>query len=205
MMDARLSPLYLPTEAARLVGLSASTVRRWLAPGGPVVRDATHYASFLDLIELYMVAGLRKHVPLRRLKEAVHDAAQRLGIDHPLARQTYLRDGGHLFLEMEGALLHLGRAGQLAFPGIIRPRAEHIVFAEDGIAARWYPLGRDRTIVVHPGIMSGAVTIEGTRIDTRTIAGMVDTMGSVEKVASIYELQVHQVETAWIWERRLAA
>jgi uncharacterized protein (DUF433 family) len=166
-----------------------------------VVRDATHCASFLDLIELHMLAGLRKYVPAKRLKAAILDAAERLGVDHPLARHSFLRDGGHLFLEKEGAILHLGRAGQLAFPNIIRPRAELIAFADDGIAARWYPLGRENCVVINPSIQGGVPTIDGTRIDTRTLAESVDVEGDVNKVARIYEIDVNQVRMAWAWHR----
>lgn len=209
MSDARLSPCYTASEAARIVGLPVSTVRRWLVPGhqGPVVRgeNATRQASFLDLVELYMVAGLRKHVSPRVLREAVHDAAIRLNVDHPLARHAYLRDGGHLFLEQEGAILQLGAAGQLAFPNIVRPRAETVIFADDGLAARWYPLGMDGVVVINPSVMGGMPTVDGTRIDTRTLADMVEAEGSIEKVARIYGIEARQVRAAWNWDSRLAA
>jgi len=203
LTDPRQEPCYTAAEAARLVGLPVSTVRRWLSPGqsGPVIRgaDATARASFLDLVELYMVAGLRKHLSAITLRKAVEDAAVRLHIDHPLARRSYLRDGGCLFLELEGAILHLGRAGQLAFPNIIRPRAETVVFAEDGLASKWYPLGLDNIVVINPAIQGGVPTVDGTRIDTRTLADLVDAEGSVEKVARIYDLEPRKVHMAWAW------
>ena len=207
MADPRLSPCYTPADAARIVDLPVSTVRRWLAPGhqGPVVRgtEATELASFLDLVELYMVAGLRRHVSPRVLRRAVRDAAARLGVDHPLARHAYLRDGGCLFLEQEGTILHLGYSGQLAFPKIIRPRAETIVFADDGLAARWYPLGAEKFVVINPSIQGGVPTVDGTRIDTRTLAEAVEAEGSVAKVAQIYCIDVVKVQMACAWNDRL--
>lgn len=208
--DPRNSPRYTPSEAARIVGVPASTVSRWLALGaaGPVIRGSEAHpcmASFLDLIELHMVAGLRRKVKPRVLKAAVRDAAERLGVDHPLARHAYLRDGGALFLEHEGAVLHLGKAGQLAFPNIIRARSEQVVFDGDGLALRWYPLGKHEAIVIDPAIQGGSPTIDGTRIDARTIAGMVEAEGDIEKVARIYGIHRDHVEAAWNWDQRLAA
>src|SRR4051812_3928519 len=103
--DPRHVGRYTIPDAARMTGLASARVRRWLgnaAARPAVIRHAStdrDLVSFLDLVELDIVHSLvREGYDFRRLREAIHDGAQRLGTDHPLAQKRFLADGRDLFL-----------------------------------------------------------------------------------------------------------
>lgn len=212
---------YRPSDAARLANLPVGTVRRWLAvsashpPERAVVQRSPAtprgLVSFLDLVELAMVPELKKASGLstRRIREHLQEAARLLGASHPLARKRFLADGSHLFVGLgegdDAPFVELGTGGQLQLEQIVRERAQALDFGDD-LACRWYPLGRERPIVVDPAVGWGSPVVVGTRIFTRTLASAVRAENNdFEQVARLYELPPEAVHAAVEYEGLLAA
>ncbi len=222
-------PSYAVAEAGRVVGLSAGRVRRWLrgyeyrygdaVRGQPPVLQGSgtegSYASFLDLVDLLFVKRFLDYgVPLQKVRRALDEARRLLGTNH-FARQTFFTDGGSIFLRLQEeahkgrgeAILELMSGGQWVIAAVIRELARQIEFeSPEGLASRWYPLGRSRPVVLDPMVSFGAPSIAGRGVKTINIHDLfVAEDERLEPVRAWWMLTDAEVQAAVDFERQLAA
>ena len=218
-------PSYPAAEAGRLVGLTASRVRRWLKGydysygdamwrQGPVLQrrptQVTSYASFLELVDLLFVKRFLDHgVSLQKVRRALVEAREILGTDH-FARETFFTDGSGIFLKVRekgNAILELISGGQWTIESIIRQLATQIDFeSPGGLASRWYPLGRERSVVLDPSVSFGRPSVVGHGTTTANIYDLYLAEGeTVGPVRAWWDLTIEEVEAAVEFERGLAA
>lgn len=216
-------PSYPAAEAGRLVGLTASRVRRWLAGYGysygdavrhqpPVLRrgETGSYASFLDLVDLLFVKRFLDHgISLQKVRRALDEAHEILGTNH-FARQSFFTDGSNIYLEVREkgeAILELLSDGQWVIAPVIRQLATEIDFASpEGLARRWFPLGRNRPVVLDPFVSFGAPTVVGRGVKTSNVHDLF--VAENEQLAAVrawWDLAEGEVEAAVEFERRMAA
>ena len=222
-------PSYPVAEAGRLVGLTAGRVRRWLrgyeytygdAVRGqpPVVQDRgirSPYASFLDLVDLLFVKRFLDHgVSLQKVRRALEEARAVLGTEH-FARQTFFTRDGSIYLRLldevpkdrGDAILELMSGGQWVIAPVIRELAEQIEFdPPERLASRWYPLGRDRPVVLDPMVSFGAPSIVGSGVKTININDLF--VAEDENLAAVrawWDLTDGEIQAAVEFERQLAA
>jgi uncharacterized protein (DUF433 family) len=216
---------YTAAEAARLVGIRAGRVRRWLLGyeytyaeavqhQRPVLRRkataATTYASFLDLVDLLFVKRfLDSGISLQKLRKALDEAASILGTSH-FARRSFFTDGRKIFLEVreEGeAILELLSGGQWVIAPLIKELAQQIDFdSPSGLARRWYPMGPGGLIVLDPLVSFGRPTIVGRGVATANVLDFyLAEDGRVDSVSSWMGLRTEEVEAAVGFEKKLAA
>lgn len=172
--------VYTYAEAARLLQVKSARVRRW-AQGycarrrgreirkEPILRsDAARLGvvTFADLVELMFVkCFISLGVPLAEVVAAAERLALELDTPYPFACKRLETDGRQL-LEAFG-------------PGYRNPATLQIVFAfaselfkdvdfdpDTCLAERWWPLGRDRKIVVDRHRSFGAPIVEERSIRT---------------------------------------
>jgi uncharacterized protein (DUF433 family) len=216
--DSRNEATYGVAQAARYLGLSASTLRQWVLgrryptkagrefsealirlpePGRPML-------SFTNLVEAYVLASLRrKHqIKMHKIREALLFLEEKLGSEHPLATEKLETFGGSLFLRKYGQLLDLPEAGQLAMEQILRPYLKRIEHDGSGWAVRLFPVRRQaeadsaRVVVIDPYVSFGRPTVAGAGV---SIAILVDRFGAGESMAELaedYDLNLEQVEEA---------
>ena len=218
-------PSYPAAEAGRLVGLSAARVRRWLSGyrytlgdsmryQRPVVRrdatDTTSYASFLNLVDLLFVKRFLDYgLSLQKIRRVLDEARDVLGTSH-FARQTFFTDGRSVYLKFRdrgGAILELISGGQWVIAPIIQQLARQIDFeSSGGFARRWYPLGRDRPVILDPFVSFGAPSIVGRGVKTANVYDLF--VAESEEVAAVrtwWDLSDAEIEAAVEFERGLAA
>ncbi len=217
-------PSYPAAEAGRLVGLTASRVRRWLGGYGYSYRDAMRhqppvlrcgettgsYASFLDLVDLLFVKRfLDDGVSLQKVRRALDEAHEILGTSH-FASQLFFTDGANVYLEVRekgAAILELLSGGQWVIAPVIRQLATEIDFGSpEGLARRWFPLGRNRPVVLDPFVSFGAPTVVGRGVKTANVHDLF--VAENEKLAAVrawWDLTEGEVEAAVEFERRWAA
>jgi uncharacterized protein (DUF433 family) len=214
--------LYTASEAAQLLNMSVAKVRRWLGgyrvagrgyapvwePQLPKL-DNQLGLGFLDLMQLKVAAqivsqtdvslqGLRKALLLiRELKLIEHG--------HPLATSLFRTDGRRIFLELghetgEPQLYDLFRS-QYAFHRVIAPTFKDVDV--DFEITRWWPLGRDRTVVIDPQRSFGAPIASGSGISTATLALAAEREGSARAVTRWYRVTEREVRDAIAFEQRL--
>jgi uncharacterized protein (DUF433 family) len=189
-----------------------------LAPVGSV-RDLT----FPEMLTLRLVKGFRgAGLSLRTIKRVAQAATRQLGTPTPFVTQRFRTDGRKIFVELQHAepandepglpkrereLIEV-LTGQRAFADVVEPSLFQNLEWESDMAARWWPLGRARAVVLDPGTMFGAPRVAATRVPTATIAAAVAAEGggdpAILAVADWHGLTADQVrdavefETAWL-------
>lgn len=233
MDAARLleEPIYTPADAARLVRLTPSRVRRWLhgyrdasgphtrrkhVEAPPVVRgrrDANrHEASFLDLIELFMVKALLDHgLSLQKLRRIVNELGRTQQIDHPFATKRFYLFGSKLFVQLDESLdtpiLETLTGGQRGISQVITQCGTQIDFdRESKLARSWWPMGKSRRVVVTPERGFGAPTVANRSVKTSNVYDLfVGEHENVARVADWLDLSEDEVRDAVEFEQTLAA
>ena len=214
--------LYTASEAAQLLDLSVAKVRRWLGgyraagreyhpvwtPQLPKLDDQLGL-GFLDLMQLRVGARLvlKTHISLQALRKALLLIRDRKLIDHdhPLATSRFKTDGRRIFLEIgretgEPQLYDLFRS-QFAFHRVIAPSFKDVDL--DFEVTRWWPLGRDRTVVLDPQRSFGAPIASESGIPTATLALAAKREGSPRAVTRWYGVTEREVRDATAFEQRL--
>ena len=215
----RRQPMYTFQEAARLSGVSTSTVRNWFL--GNAARQTPPLfssevgedpmISFLQLIETVVAGRFRNsdRVPYRNVHAAYRYARESLGVEYPFAHLKMEPLGGHIIARLEGedvgqSLRALDSPTQWSLPGLVLEVIHQIEY-QDEFAAKWFPLGKECPIVVDPNVSSGTPTVEGRGVTVSTIfrrwrAGM-----KMDFIARDLSLEVADVETVLQYGDRIAA
>jgi uncharacterized protein (DUF433 family) len=168
-------------------------------PKGPVA------LSFLELAELTVVAKFRRgsghRIPLWRLRDAHLFARQRLGLDYPFASGKLKVEGGHIMHEFEGehpgpGKLAIDIGGAFVLPIEFNDALDMFDFAADGTAVKWYPIGKDRPVVIDPEHAAGQMTILGRNVRVTVIRERWDAGWEIPDIADDFSLSAREVEAA---------
>jgi uncharacterized protein (DUF433 family) len=223
--------LYPLTQAARLTGVEARNVRRWLKgyswkyfdgrnSSGPLWKlqyadddelGGEQVLGFHDLLELRAVARfMSQGVSLKTLRATIEQATREFG-PYPLHTQRFRTVGQKIFhdaVERSGERkLTDYKAQQVVFDAVIRPSLyAGIDYAPNGTARRWFPVQGRKVIVLDPSVQFGEPIIASAGVPTDTIADAVKAEnGDFKRVAKLYRLTPADVQAAVNFERRLAA
>ena len=182
-------------------------IRRGVASPGLVDVDGRDLLiAFGDLVSLRIVVALRAAgVGWDKIDEAERWLREETGCERPFATETLWTGQGRVFADLRQRLIDASSAGQLAF-GMLRdyllPVHGLLFDAETHMASSWEPASG---VVLEPDVQFGSPCLKGTRIPTRTLAGMVEAGDSVEWVAAAYDISPDEVRAACDWESRLRA
>jgi len=191
-----------------------------------VSRDSLDYASdyrsrtrpwgisrchIADLIEIRFLDAFRqKGVSTKALRIASQRAKELLGRHHPFSTQIFKSDGRTILAEItkdtgDKALLDI-LSDQFVFETVIASYLyAGLDFNELKEPTRWWPLGKDRSVVIDPRRAFGAPINARTGIPTNILNSAVNADQSVEFVAKWYGVQVDEVTDAVQFETKLAA
>lgn len=214
--------LYTAAEASRLLHLPGAKVRRWL--GGYTSGDRDYAPlwtpqlpkldnqlglGFLDLMQLRVVDRIvaKTDISLQALRKALQRIRELKLIEHghPFATARFQTDGSRIFLEVgreagEPTLYDvLGK--QYAFHRIIAPTFKDVDL--DVEITRWWPLGKQRTVVLDPQRSFGTPITSRSGIPTTTLALAAEREGSPRAVTRWYPVTEREVRDALAFERRL--
>jgi uncharacterized protein (DUF433 family) len=165
--------------------------------------------GFRDLMEIRFVnAFIDAGVSWKTMRIAHEAAKQKLGSDHPFCTHTFATDGRAILLEQAAAS---GDAcfvditsNQREFEKIVAPFLKELDF-EHGYA-RWWPLGKERSVVLDPVRNLGQPSVAASGVPTRVLARSVKAnAGSAEEVARWYEVSTDEVRDALEFEASLVA
>ena len=162
--------------------------------------------DFEDLISMRVVAALRSvGVGWSEIDSTEKWLRNETGCLRPFATERLWTGQGQIFVDWTQQLISASRNGQLAL-GVLR---EYLIpihglkFSNvTQMATSWEPLP---SIVLEPEIQFGTPCVKGTRIPTRSIAGMIEAGDSVEWVVGTYGLSHDEVKAACDWESRVSA
>lgn len=218
--------IYAIPEASRLTGVSSARIRRWLKGYDfKTKKDRRHSkpvwsgqlaplkdriaVGFKDLMEIrYVAAFLDVGVSWKTMRQAHESAKSKLSTDHPFCSHRFATDGRSILLQEahstgDTRLIDIA-TDQCEFERIVTPFLRELDLLDGGIA-RWWPLGKDRLVVVDPVKNMGQPTTLNSGVPTKVLARSLKTNGSVESVARWYEVSVKEIEDAVEFEQKLAA
>lgn len=221
--------------AARLARLNPATARRWVmgyeygyqgerrtsfpiayldkfpaAEGGPIL-------DFEQLLTLLLVKTFKdKGLGLPTIKRAAARAREVYGTPNPFITKQFRSDGNRVFVDFqvrgrERELIDV-LSDQREFREIVEPSLfKDVVFVGDD-AGEWWPMGRDRSVVLDPRRQFGAPHIAGKGVRTDVVAQAYVAEGcddrAVHAVADWYELTPREVfdavEFEGAWQRQAA-
>ena len=211
-------PVMTAPEAARQLGIPATTLMRWLdgAQGGgrwyaPVLREEPTGSAEMtwgEIVEArYLRAYRAKSVPMQRLRPFISDMRQQFGIPYPLAHFKPFASGRRLLLEAQEQahlpdnmrMVYEVSTGQLILDPRVTGVLDRVEFADgENEALRIRPAGKDSPVVIDPLIASGASTVRGTR--TEVLAEQASAGSPVEEIAADFGMPVELVKYALSYE-----
>lgn len=222
--------LYTPAEAARLSGVPAGKITRWLTGHRignrfyePLWRsqidlnDDKVYLGFRDLMEVRVANALmEKKISAIRVRAAIEMAREIYGIDRPLSTENFRHNGRDIFMQVierdadgeeREALINTFRR-QYEFKAIMEPSLKNIEFDDAGTPRFWWPRGKGTPIIVDPARSFGQPIDAGSSVPTAVLAAAGQFQG-VQMAAKAYEVSAAAVRRAMKFEddlpKRLAA
>jgi uncharacterized protein (DUF433 family) len=199
--------LYSLTEAARLLTMPAATLRRWVGEGRRSAKEDTTGAAplirredpelvsrglltFAELIEILLIRRLwDAGIPLGTIREYAQEAASTLQTAHPFASWR--------------CYSHRQRLPE-ALRAVLEAFAQQIDYEDDQIS-RYWPLGKERRVVLDPARAFGQPTDPLSAVPTAVLAGAYAAGEPVEAVARWYRVDPEAVRDAIASEEALAA
>lgn len=226
--------LYTYSEAARIVSAPTATVRRW-AEGYRYTSRAgeTKYAepvlqsrqcpelreigaiTFVELMEVALASHFRMHgLSLQAIRGAARWLSSRLQHGHPLATQCLRTDGVRLFADLTGNPLGDadGEALYFEIPAVQRAMGfveqyflPNVVYGADLMAQSFWPLGRERAVVIDPLRQFGKPIVASRAVPTHVIYQTHLAEGDTHRVAWWYGVNDADVCDAVEFEKGLVA
>lgn len=221
--------LYSIPDAARLIGAQTKEIRRWLYGYETRHGDGSRYivpplwdrqlaefgvdaVGFYDLLELRLVKAFRiHHVSLQAIRAAASYARESFDVEFPFTCRRFLTDGRGVFayvLDATGdeSLVDMVKR-QNVFNEVVGPSLySAIEFSPSGEALRWFPMERNKRVVIDPAVSFGSPSLSASGITTATIAAAYEAEGhDVSRVASIFDIPNKDVRYALRYEHSLAA
>jgi len=223
--DLRETPAYGIAEAAEYLRLPPSTLRAWTlgqryrARGKPrffrpvidVADRNSRLLSFINLVEAYVLAGIRREhdIPLPKVRRAVDYLRRTFKTPRPLAEERFQTDGVNLFVEKFGALIGATQEGQVQMREVILGRLKHVHRDPKGLPEKLvlFPVlgGTDKgNVVIDPRRSFGRPVLDGYGLRTSVVAERFQAGEKIEVLARDYDVPAEAIENAIRCERRAA-
>lgn len=220
MPDRVARLLYSYADADRLAGVSRGTSKRWLAgyvyrnlqgdrierpPITPGLEDRG-FVSFIDLIEIVAIGGLKAlGFTLTQIRRIVIDCQDQVGVPRPLTTLKFKTNGYEIFVNQGDTLLGLGKKkGLRAWNEILGPFLEDLDYS-GSFVSRWWPLGKDKPIVVDPDYGYGLPVVANSGVRTEIILERFQAGDLPAQIAKDFNLDSVEVERALQFEMKTRA
>ena len=202
------SGIFTIPEVARILDLSSKKVSYWLKEywnnkfkddtGVQYSWGGKHQAiNFHTLVEFYIYYQLREFgIHSKKIHEAHNVLSQVLDTSYPFAHAKLLTDGKTIFFTPDiHSVINADKSLQLNLKEVIQPFCNKIEF-QDGLATKFYPLGKKYDIVVDPSHQFGTPTIKNTNIKAATIYSLFRSGETVDAIAKHFEISPRSIRHA---------
>ena len=212
--------LYSVSDASRILSLKRNTIIRWtfgynrrgkhydgVTHAEVPDLQGRHALTFRELVQLLSVREfLKAGAKWPQIHSAYLNGCEKFGTTYPFARKHWFADPGGIYYGSDEDLIEMSSAAlQGAMKKTLALYLHRMDFDTDGLAERWYPLGRRRAVVLDPAISFGAPVVKGTGIRTDTLRGLQDAGEGVKSLAWWYNIKPTQVAAALDFEQALTA
>jgi uncharacterized protein (DUF433 family) len=210
--------IYTVPDLALILQLPQGKVRRWLTDffdqrlaGGQETyswgEGRERATNFLTLIEFYVFYLLRdQRIGAGKILETHKYMSKELKTKYPFASYRLLVNKKHILYGIDpDTWVHANKSNQIVLHKMIEAFFNKIDFSEGDLALRFWPLGKDRDIVVDPHHQFGQPVIQGTNINAATIHSMYESGESLQTIGILYDLTERQVTDAIAFCKRKAA
>lgn len=225
--------LYTVSTAARLVGMSPSTLRTWShgytrtfkdrppVKQGPVI-TALNSASrdsrsipFVGLVEATVVQAFRRTgLPMQRIRMALEVLASQGELEHALASRQLYSDGANVLYDYatrhrdrQLRLLTVVQTGQRVFHEVIHEYLTRITFGERWATELILPVTERRLLRVLPDVASGDALFIHGGAPLSAVQSRAAAGEPIESIAADYGTPAKDIREALcaIWPARAAA
>jgi uncharacterized protein (DUF433 family) len=220
--DPRNEPAYTVAEASRYLKVASTTLRSWVvgrpypkAEGvgqfEPLIqppRTQPVLLSFSNLIEIHVLRALRTDhaVSIQAVREALGFAEESLRVERLLLSRQLYAEGGELFLQRYGELIHLRPSGQLVLQHLFEEHLKRVEWDENQFPIRLYPFMTDsvsagRLIAIDANVAFGRPVVARAGVSTAAIVDRIDAGEQVTALAEDYDMSPHEITQAVLYER----
>ena len=219
--------VYTVAEAGRLTKVPCQRIRRWtkgynykykgeirhtppILAMGHSQENNIPSLNFADLIEIMFLNAFRDWgVGWKTIHIASQKARKMLNRSRPFSTRLFKTDGRTILAEIskdvsDKVLLDIVK-DQYVFENIISPYLHGLEYNKFDEPERWWPLGRERGVVIDPQRAFGAPIVAEGGIPTTILFKAVKADQSVDLVADWYDVKQQEVVDAFEFEDRLAA
>lgn len=154
--------------------------------------------NFHALIEFYVFYQLRSlKVSTKVILQAHEIMADQLNTPYPFATSEVLTDGKKIIYSIhDGTTIKADDSKQIVFKQIIESFYRKIEFSESNLAERFWPLGKERHIVVDPHHQFGQPVIENTNLLAESIHALYKAGETKQFLAKLYSISIREVNDA---------
>lgn len=153
--------------------------------------------NFLTLIEMYVFYTLKeKGIKMSDIIKIHTQMSKYLHTPYPFASQEFYISGKQVYFEQDNILIEASDTYQEFIPSFVNQFVERIKFDDKRLARKFYPLGKDKSVVLNPENQCGQPTIDGTNILTATLFEYYKGKESIETIARLFDLSVENVRDA---------
>jgi len=163
--------------------------------------------NFLTMIEFYVFYKMREHqISASKILKAHDYLAKTLNTPYPFASRQVLINGKDVLYNPDGELwINADKSEQIVIYEILKEFSVKIDFTDTRIAKRFWPLGRDRAVVVDPHHKFGQPILKGTNINTATIFAMYSSGEQIATISELYDISPEEIQDAIAFSKQSAA
>ena len=210
--------LYTVPDISSILNLPQPKVRRWLKDywNNQFAENSQSLFSsglgnelvtnFYTLIEFFAFYQLRQEgVTTQKIIKAHKVLSETFDTKYPFAKSNIFTDGRHvLFAGKVGEIIRADETLQITIKEIFEPFCRKIDFNKNDLAERFFPLGKDHSIVIDPKRQFGQPVIGNTNILSESVFNLFRGGESVEVIQRLYDLTKAQVNDAILYHQHAA-
>lgn len=203
--------IYTIPDMAIILKLPQHRIRYWLNEfwNSRLISDKTNIyswgdgrekaTSFYTLIEFFTFSQLRLNkIGASKILKAHKVISSQLKTPYPFASATILTDGKRVFYSPDNmeSIIHADDTLQFTIAKIIMEFCKKIDFNSNDLAVRYWPLGKEKSIVVDPHHQFGQPTISGSNILAETLYLLHKGGESNKFISNLYGISIKAVREA---------
>jgi uncharacterized protein (DUF433 family) len=176
----------------------------WLAPANPDV-DPIEYTFELAVVGFYRAEGVSMPV----VRAARTRAQQLFGTEYPFATKRLRTDGSGVFADLADAVpndrlqIELSKS-QVTYRELVEPFfRENLDFGQDELALTYWPLGREKPVLLDARRSFGQPIVMRTGTPTFVLFQMCQSGETLERIALWYGLTHEELNSALAYEEQL--